>query len=143
MSDRVFALVWLGVCTLIAVQMWMLSVPFTYEPVGPKGFPLLLSALMAICCIALIASPERNSEFPSGALLGKVTLMAGLLLAYAFLFERLGYFLSTAAMVLSVARLFGGSWLSSGVSAGLIAVLGYYVFDGLLNISLPSGLFWD
>ena len=142
MSDRIFAVVWLGVCGLIAVEMWQLSVPFAYEPVGPKAFPMLLAGLMALCCAVLIVRPDDVSHWPAGTLLGKGALLLGVLLAYAFMFERLGFSLSTAAMVLAVSRIFGGSWISSALSAVIIAVFGFFVFDRLLEVNLPTGLFW-
>jgi putative tricarboxylic transport membrane protein len=141
MSDRIFAIAWLGVCLLIAVQMWNLVVPFSYEPVGPKAFPALLAMLMALCCAVLLIQPDNNARFPVGPLLQKGVLLIGVLLLYALLFERIGFLLATAAMVLAVARLFGGSWNSSAISAVLIAVLVFVVFDSFLEVSLPTARF--
>ena len=143
MSDRIFAVAWLGVCLLIVVQMWNLSVPFSYEPVGPKAFPILLSGLMALCCIALLVQPDTSVQIASRGLLGKGALLLAVLLAYALAFEQLGFLLSTATMVLIVSRVFGGNWLSSAITAVLIAVLAFVVFDRTLNINLPMGLLWN
>jgi len=140
-SDRVFAIAWLGVCLLIAVQMWNLAVPFSYEPVGPKAFPALLAGLMALCCIDLLFRPGDAAQFPRGPLLGKGLLLLGVLLGYALLFDRLGFPLATAVMVLAVSRIFGGTWKGSAVSAALIAIAAFYLFDGVLGISLPAGRF--
>lgn len=143
MSDRIFAVAWLGVCLLIVAQMWNLSVPFSYEPVGPKAFPILLSGLMTLCCIALLVQPDNSVQLASRGLLGKGALLLAVLLAYALAFEQLGFLLSTAAMVLTVSRVFGGSWLSSAITAGLIAVVAFVVFDSTLDINLPTGLLWN
>jgi putative tricarboxylic transport membrane protein len=143
MSDRIFAIAWLGVCLLIAVQMWNLVVPFSYEPLGPKAFPLLLAGLMAACCVILLFRPDHNAQFPTRTLLRKGALLIGVLFAYAFLFERVGFPLSTAAMAFTASRIYGGSWISSAVSGSLIAILAFAVFDGLLNVGLPTGLLWS
>jgi len=142
MSDRVFALVWLGVCALIVMQMLALSVPFAYEPVGPKAFPILLAGLMAACCVALLAKPERDIDWPGADLLGKGSVLIGVLLAYATFFETLGFPMATAAMVLAVNRLFGGRWRSALMTAVLVGVGGYLLFDRLLEVSLPAGQIW-
>lgn len=143
MSDRIFALVWLGVCGLILYQMWNLVVPFAYEPVGPKAFPMLLAVLMAVCCVLMIISPDDDTNWPEPALLAKGALLLTVLLAYGYFFEMLGYPLATAVMVLVASRLYGGSWLSSFIAAVSIGVLGYLLFDRLLEVSLPIGRWWS
>jgi len=42
-------------------------------------------------------------------------------------------------MVLAVSRIFGGTWKGSAVSAALIAIAAFYLFDNVLGISLPAG----
>lgn len=142
MSDRVFSLVWLGVCALIAYQIWILSVPFAYEPVGPKAFPILLAVLMAVCCVAMFLSPDPEVHWPEKALIGKGTILLLALLGFGYFFEDLGYPVASAAMAIIVSRLFGGSWLSTLLTALLIGVLGYVIFDRLLEVSLPLGQLW-
>lgn len=142
MSDRIFSLAWLGVCALIIYQMWGLSVPFAYEPVGPKAFPILLAILMAICCLLMIISPDPDVRWPAAAFLGKGAVLLGTLFAFGYFFEILGYPLAAAAMSVVVARMFGGSWLSTILTAVAIGVLGYLIFDRVLEVTLPLGQVW-
>lgn len=142
MSDRLFSLAWLGVCALIVYQMWGLSVPFAYEPVGPKAFPILLAGLMAICCVLMFISPDPDVQWPEAAFMGKGAALLAALFGFGFFFEFLGYPLASAAMAIIVSRLFGGSWLSSILTALFIGVLGYLIFDRLLEVSLPLGRLW-
>jgi putative tricarboxylic transport membrane protein len=139
MSDRIFAGVWLAVCGVIVFQIAKIAVPFAYEPLGPKAFPILMAFLMAVCSVLLFLKPETNIEWPQGALLAKSGLLVVILLAYATLFAALGFPLATALMVLATARLFGGSWTTSMISAVSIGFLGYMIFDRLLEVSLPAG----
>ena len=140
MSDRIFSIIWLGVCARIIFQMWNLYIPFTYEPVGAKAFPLLLAGLMALCCFVLIINPAHNIHWPKPPLLGKGAILIGVLLGYSSMFEILGFPLSTTVMILIVSRIFGGRWVN-GLIAGLVAgVFGYLFFDRLLGVSLPLGL---
>lgn len=71
----------------------------------------------------------------------KVGLCVGALLAYALLFEPLGFVLSTALAGFSLGLLFGGRLLPSALSGLLMGTLLYGLFDYLLDVPLPLGLF--
>jgi putative tricarboxylic transport membrane protein len=121
MYVRLFAAVWLLVCAFLAVVAWGFQAPFSYDPVGPRAYPLLLLTLMAASALWL--------------------LCIGALLAYALLFEPLGFILSTALAGFSLGLLFGGRPLLSAISGALMGVLLYLLFDYLLDVPLPLGLF--
>lgn len=142
MSDRIFAVIWLGVCAVVFYQMWNLVVPFTYEPVGPKAFPMLLAVLMSLCCVAILVRPDLHTHWPERAALMKGAVLLVTLLAYGTLFESLGFPIATAAMVAVVGRLFGGRWITTAAAGIAIGVLGYFFFDWLLQVSLPVGRIW-
>jgi putative tricarboxylic transport membrane protein len=142
MSDRIFSVILLGICGLIGYQMWNLAVPFAYEPVGPKAFPILLAVLMGLCCGALLVSPDRDIHWPAPPVLSRGTLLVAVLIAYATLFESLGFPLATAGMVVLVSRLFAGRWIPALVAGLSIGLLGYLLFDRLLQVSLPLGRIW-
>ena len=142
MSDRVFATLWLGVCATIAWQMWRLVVPFAYEPVGPKAFPLLLAGLMTICCVVLMFRPDHDIHWPEPALLRKGLMLIAILFAYGTLFEWLGFPLATTLMVLGVSRIFGASWVGGAITGISVGGVGYVLFDRLLEVSLPLGRLW-
>ena len=142
MSDRIFALALLAVCALIIVQMWFLDVPFAYEPVGPKAFPVILASLMAACCVSLLTSPDRNIQWPDKALLTKGATLVAVLLGYAMFFETLGFALATAIMVVAVSSVFGGRIVPGVLIGTLIGAFGYLFFDRMLQVSLPLGRIW-
>jgi len=143
MSDRIFASLWICVCALIAWQMWQLQVPFAYEPVGPKAFPALLAGLMALSCIALLVDPEREMHWPPRPVLLRGVALVAILIGYGELFEIAGFPLTTSAMVVLISRLFGGNWKSAIVAGLLIGVLGYALFDRVLEVTLPLGRLWS
>lgn len=140
MSDRILG----AVCVVAAAAMaWAAQAyapAISYEPVGPRAFPRLLAGLMAIGGAWLVLKPTLvGNPFPAGAakLIG---LSAATVLAYAFLFQLLGFALATALMALPVGMAFGGSWKQSligGVGLGLGL---YLLFDKLLDVVLPTGL---
>lgn len=140
MSDRILG----GVCVLVAAGMaWSAhgyAAAISYEPVGPRAFPTLLALLLALCGAWLMFRPapgEARLPLQQIKLLG---MLAVAVLAYALLFEKLGFVLATTAMAVPVGMAFGGSWkrcLIGGFSLGLVL---YLMFDKLLDVVLPSGL---
>ena len=46
--QRIFASGLLIVCAGLAMMAWPYQAAFSYEPVGPRAFPLLMLALMAL-----------------------------------------------------------------------------------------------
>lgn len=94
--QRLFAGLWLLTCVGLAVAGWRYQAPFSYEPVGPRAYPLLCLALMGAGLAWLIARPtpirHAEDEQPlGGAVLLKVLACIALLLVFAGLFETLGF----------------------------------------------------
>lgn len=132
----------LCICLLIGIKMWMLDVPFAYEPLGPRAFPLLLALLMAICAIVLLFGPLQKARKIDPALLQKNLLLFVTLLGYALAFEWLGFPLATGIMAVSLVMLFGGQLLAAIAAGATLGIGGYFFFDRLLQITLPLGRIW-
>lgn len=140
MSDRTLG----AVCVVAAAGMaWAAhdyAAPISYEPVGPRAFPLLLAGLMAAAGAWLIARPGPRGPGFDREHLVPIGLAVLAVFVYAALFETLGFTLATALMALPVGMAFGGSWkqsLAGGVVMGLVL---YVMFDKLLDVVLPTGL---
>ncbi len=141
MSDRILG----AVCVVASAGMaWAASdyaAAISYEPVGPRAFPLLLSGLMATGGLWLVMRPTlRGAGVFRGVPLKATVLCAAAVLAYALLFELLGFTLATALMAVPVGMAFGGSWkqsLAGGAGLGLVL---FFLFDKLLDVVLPTGL---
>ncbi|MCW5591335.1 MAG: tripartite tricarboxylate transporter TctB family protein [Burkholderiales bacterium] len=142
MSDRIFSVVWLVFCAAVAWLAWQIEAPFSYEPIGPRAFPLLLAIAMALSCVWLLAKPGREPDWPRGALRGKVILMIAGFLAYAMAFEWLGFPVSTALATLLIGRIFGGGWKGSAIAGVALGGGLWYFFDRILDVTLPLGQLW-
>ena len=62
------------------------------------------------------------------------------LLAYALLFEQLGFVITTALATFALGLLFNGRLLPSLISGVLMGVLLFGLFDLLLDVPLPLGV---
>lgn len=140
LSDRVLGV---GALLLASFLAWFghgLEAPFSYEPVGPNAFPLLLAAIIGLCGLRLVLKGgNRIAPNPPGANL-RIASMVAIVFAYALLFQTLGFVVSTALTTVLVGRLFGGSWGKCVTGGVLMGVLFFVLFDRVLDVVLPAGV---
>ncbi|MBV6286286.1 tripartite tricarboxylate transporter TctB family protein [Pseudomonas aegrilactucae] len=143
--QRLFALTLLAACVALAVMAWPYQAAFSYEPVGPRAYPLLMLGLMGLALLYLAIRPTpivRSEDEPEldRETLTKIGLCIGLLLVFAATFEPLGFILSSTLIGIPMARLYGGRWLPSTVIVGLMSIALYLLFDRAMDVPLPLGL---
>ncbi|MEQ5837709.1 tripartite tricarboxylate transporter TctB family protein [Marinobacter sp. NFXS9] len=138
-ADRVLGIALIGLAAFAAFKATQFQVTFSYEPVGPKAFPILLSVVLAALSLVLIFRPGEDGEWPDKFVALKLAAVLLVLLGYALLFTRLGYLVTTFLAVLSLARLFEAIWPKALLAAVLMALGSYYLFTLGLGISLPGG----
>lgn len=140
MSDRLFAIAWLAFCAAAASVAWQIDAPFSYEPIGPRAFPLLLTGAMGLSAAWILLKPDREPDWPRGRLLGKAAALIAGFFFYALLFDWLGFPLATGVMAAVVGRMFDGSWKASIVGGAALGGGLWFFFDRLLDVTLPLGL---
>lgn len=139
MSDRVLGAVCVVASAAMAWAAQDYAAAISYEPVGPRAFPLLLAAGLGLSGLWLVLRPSAGAEAFHGVPWKPTALCAGAVLAYALLFQWLGFPLATTLMALPVGVAVGGSWkqaLAGGAALGLAL---YLMFDKLLDVVLPAG----
>src|SRR5690606_11139568 len=140
LNDRVLGVGALVLAALITAFGYDLEPPFSYEPVGPKAFPLLLALIIALCGVRLIIKGGGTVPAnPSGAN-GRILMMVAYLAAYAWLFQWLGFIIATTLMATLVGRLFGGSWKQALIGGLAMGVGLFLLFDLGLDVVLPYGI---
>lgn len=141
MSDRTLG----AVCIVASAGMAWASRDYaaaiSYEPVGPRAFPLLLAGLMALGGLWLVLRPVLRGAVSLRDVPLKPTLLcAAAVLVYALLFELLGFPLATALMALPVGLAFGGSWKQSLAGGAALGLVLFVLFDKALDVVLPTGV---
>ncbi|GHC23719.1 tripartite tricarboxylate transporter TctB family protein [Aidingimonas halophila] len=140
-ADRLLGIVLTGLAAFIAVQALRLNVPISYDPVGPKAFPLGLAILLAMLSLVLVFKPGEDGQWPHRALTLKILLVLGVMLIYALLFTRLGFIITTLMTVAMLARIFDASWNRALITGVVMSVGSFFLFTDALGISLPGG-YW-
>lgn len=145
MYQRLFGLVLLVASVALSVIAWNYQAPFSYEPVGPRAYPLLLLALIGLGAIYLLLKPAtagvHSTEPPMDRhVLRKVTGCVLMLVAYAALFEPLGFVPASILFGIAMARLYDGSWRTSLITGTVAAIGLYLLFDKILDVPLPLGI---
>jgi putative tricarboxylic transport membrane protein len=145
MVDRLFAGVWLLLTLGFAAMARTYEAQYSYEPIGPRAFPLLLAGISAVCALWLLLRPKQIAEdlppLPEGGIVRAAKLIVGLF-AYAFLFEWVGFPLATVLATVVIGRLFGGSWPGVTVAGVALGVSLFLLFDKVLDVTLPLGALW-
>lgn len=143
--QRLFALLLLLVCAGLALMAWPYQAPFSYEPVGPRAYPLLMLGLMSLALLYLVFRPtpivHSEGEPPlDRPTLKKIAMCIGLLLVFAGLFEPLGFILSSVLIGIPMALLYGGRAVPSVIIITLMSIGLYVLFDKVMDVPLPLGL---
>ncbi|WP_421506596.1 tripartite tricarboxylate transporter TctB family protein [Erwinia rhapontici] len=139
MSDRIFASIWLLLCIGGLFIAWGIQSEYSYEPVGPRPFPMIILGLMAICALCLLLRKPDIIHWPTNGTLLRLLLLIVSLGLYSMLFESLGFPLSTTLLTFAIGLLFGASWWAAAISGVVMGTALFFAFDRLLEVTLPLG----
>ncbi len=141
--------------TYLGMAFFTIGVPASKQSLGPEAFPKAIGVLMLILSAAYVVQSFRGvskEDEARAAIIGAdeklsnyvdvktVGIMLGLMVVYAFIFERLGYPISTflvfmaGVLVLDRRHLVRDTIVAACISFGL-----YYAFGSLLRVQLPPG----
>ena len=140
MSDRIFAGFWLLLCIGGLFIGWGIQSEYSYEPLGPRPFPLAILSLMALCAALLLLNKPQAVSWPHHKVLQRLLVLVITLVLYAWGFEWLGFPLATTLLTFSIGLLFQASLKAALVSGVVMGVALYYAFDRLLDVTLPLGV---
>lgn len=139
-SDRILGAVCLAAAVALGVAAQGYAAQISYEPVGPRAFPMLLAVLIGLAGAWLVIRPSEHSAAVAA---GRMPALVGCVVAtliYAALFQWLGFTLATALMAVPVGMAFGGSWKQSLAGGFALGIGLYLLFDRLLDVVLPTGV---
>jgi hypothetical protein len=136
--NLVAALVPLAIGVVAALMSWNLGVGSLSAP-GPGMWPLVVSvAMVVIAAVLALQSRPRGDEERFTKDVVTVAIAAASLIAYAFLFELVGFEVPTIALlVLWLKGLGRESWRVTAVVSVVATAALYLLFITGLGVSLP------
>ena len=139
MIDRIFAGLWLALCLGGMVVAWQIQSEYSYEPVGPRPFPMAILGLMAICALLMLFRKPDTIHWPSRSTLKLLVALALMMLLYGWFFETLGFAICTTLLTFGIGLLFGARWWAAALAGLVMGSTLFYAFDRLLEVTLPVG----
>jgi putative tricarboxylic transport membrane protein len=145
-------LFWVGLSVLVMMLAYQLGLRDktgleSANTPGPGLIPFLSAlGLFFVSIYMLVDYAFKNkaeNEIPRGDQpkpeFGKIILVLGSLLAYAFLVEPLGYVVTTSLTLFLLFKRMGGRWGFAAIASAVTTVVTYLVFI-YLGVLLPEGI---
>jgi len=95
-SDRIFGVIAALVALAYIASAIQIESGFMTDPVGPKGFPMLIGIIAAISSITIVIRPDEEPTWPGLRKFGSLLFSIVVLIFYAYSLKPLGYLLATA-----------------------------------------------
>jgi putative tricarboxylic transport membrane protein len=142
-TDRIFGLVVvIGALAFFAGAL-QIQTSFLSDPVGPRVFPMMISAAALLCGLTLIAKPDAEPDWPERAAWVNMGIALAVLVAYAYAIGPLGFLLSTALAAAGVSYLISPNARYAALTGVGLSLTLYVIFKyglGLGLFALPRAL---
>ncbi|WP_040982504.1 tripartite tricarboxylate transporter TctB family protein [Oceanobacillus jeddahense] len=114
---------------------------------GPLYFPILIGGLLVLFSLIYFIQEwrQRSEKFEElkGLFTGRAPFLIVstlvLIFIYTFLFERIGFLISTMLFLTGLLFVINGkqAWFKNILIAVIFSIISWYSFSELLNVSLP------
>lgn len=142
-GDRIFGLVIvIGALAFFAGAL-QIQTSFMSDPLGPRTFPILISAAALLCGLTIVARPDPEPAWPAPAAWLSMGVALVVLIAYAYAVVPFGFLIPTAVASAAIGYLIERKALQNAVmGVGLSAIL-FVIFKyglGLGLMALPRSM---
>jgi putative tricarboxylic transport membrane protein len=138
-SGRITAVILLAFAVILAIATSQIEYAFSSDPLGPRAFPYILSAALAICSVWYLLRPGAADPWPhSQMLISAFALIAVTAIAIG-LMDHIGFLPAAFVMCSCAAYLFGAS-VPAAIGIGAVqAAFWFALFKYGLGTYLPAG----
>jgi hypothetical protein len=148
MKEQIGGLFWLAISIFVCTESIKSEIGSLSAP-GPGFLPFWSAVILGLFAISfIIYSTVKNgfsykvADMWRGLQWGKVIAVICSLFLYAILLSSLGYVITTFALMFFVISIIDSArFFRHGISAASISVASYVVFQMLLDVKLPRGIF--
>ena len=139
MSDRIFGIFGILLAIGFAISTLAIEESFLSDAVGPKAFPLIISAVLALSSAVIAWRPDPEPNWPAAGRLAEIAAAVVVMIIYAEALPEAGFVLSTAFAAAYLAWRLGSGPIEA-VLTGIGTSVGIYViFHLVLGLSLARG----
>lgn len=139
MSDRSLGVAGLLLAALFAWQTTVIEESFLSDPVGPKGFPFIIAALLAAASLAILLRPDPAPHWPALGRLMEIAVAVAVMVAYGMVLPQIGFVPATFVAAGYFSWRLGARPVEA-LLAGVAISLGIYlVFHLALGLTLARG----
>ncbi|SNY93192.1 putative tricarboxylic transport membrane protein [Cohaesibacter sp. ES.047] len=139
MSDRIFGICGLLLAALFAYSAFLIEESFLSDAVGPKAFPLIIAAILAISSVFIIIKPDAEPKWPTLNRFAEIVAAIIAMVLYAEFLTVVGFVIATAVVSAYLTWRLGTSAISSLIVGVSISVGIYVIFHLLFGLSLAKG----
>lgn len=139
MADRALGGAGLLLAAFFAWQTTVIQESFISDPVGPKGFPLIIAALLAIASLVIVLKPDPAPHWPSLGRLVEIAVAVAVMVAYGMALPLAGFVPATLVASAWFSWRLGAKPIEAILAGVAIAVGVYVVFHLALGLSLARG----
>ncbi len=144
MADRIFSgVLFLVTLAYAVIAFTSIKAPFQYDPLGPETWPQLLSVVALLCIAHVFWRPDVHDAGVPRMMWVRLGYMVLLMLAYAELYERLGFVVSTMLYAGTASRMLGAKLVNAAIFAGVAGIGGYLLCSVILDMNLPFGEWFE
>lgn len=140
MADRIFAIIILLIAVNYGYSAIGIREGFMSDPLGPKAFPFMLTAITIVCALVVLVKPSDTSEesWPDAIGFLRVFGLSAILFLYALALKPFGFLIPTFLVSAAISYLIFPKMQTAlltgvGLSLGLFAL-----FKLVLNLSLSA-----
>ena len=139
MSDRNAAILVLIFSFFYGLEAYRLKSGFGSDSVGPRGFPLMLAAILAVLGIVLLFKKPTPKNWPNAKSWLNIVLALVSFVIYAYLLLPLGFIASTTLQTGFLSQRFGAKYWQALLLGLGSSIFLYLLFVYALQIPLPTG----
>ncbi len=137
-SDRIFGLVIvIGALAFFAGAL-QIQTSFMSDPLGPRTFPILISAAALLCGLTIVARPDPEPEWPAPAAWLSMGVALVVLIAYAYAVVPFGVLIPTAIASAAIGYLIERKATQNAVMGVGLSVVLFVIFKYGLGLGLVA-----
>jgi putative tricarboxylic transport membrane protein len=129
----------IALAVVLAIGTSQIEYAFSSDPVGPKGFPYILAAALAICGVWYFLQPGFAETWPDGATLRATLALIAVTAIAISLMDQIGFLIAAFVVCAFAAFSFGAPPLAAVFSGAVQAAFWFVLFKYALGTYLPSG----